>query len=228
LLTIYVRQINSGGVGGAGAFNGAGTGWFNGGGTPPFDGGAGQFNRGRAGPFNGGVGRFNHGGPGGGNFSSSSLTLNAPSFYQWLPVNAPEYWKWIGILLAAIFVVLVGVLIMASKKRLTPAVILKITLVFALAIPFLLPEMHERYFYLADVTSIIYAFYFPRYFYIAVIIQLCSLLSYAPFLLHIEIVNLAYVAFAVLVITVITVTDLVLTLYPNIRKRAAVLDDSFQ
>jgi Gpi18-like mannosyltransferase len=227
LLTIYVGQINSGGVGGAGAFNGVGAGRFNGGGTPPFDGGAGQFNRGRAGPFNGGVGRFNHGGPGGGAFSSSSLTLNAPSFYQWLPVNAPEYWKWIGILLAAMFVVLVGVLIMASKKRLTSAVILKVTLVFALAIPFLLPEMHERYFYLADVTSIIYAFYFPRYFYIAVIMQLCSLLSYAPFLLHTQIVNLAYVAFAVLGITVITVADLVLTLYPNIRKRAA-SDDSFQ
>lgn len=77
-------------------------------------------------------------------------------------------------------VVLVGLLIVKSKKQLTSAMLLKVTLVFALAIPFLLPEMHERYFYLADVVSIIYAFYFPRYFYIAVIIQLCSLLSYAP------------------------------------------------
>ncbi len=34
-----------------------------------------------------------------------------------------------------------------------------------------------------------------------------------------QIVNLAYVAFAVLVITVITTADLILTLYPNIRKK---------
>src|SRR5947209_2652752 len=146
----------------------------------------------------GGAGQFNGGGPGGGGFSSSSFTLNAPSFYQWLPASAPEYWKWIGILLAAMFIVLVGVLIMKSKKQLTPAILLKVALVFALAIPFLLPEMHERYFYLADVISIIYAFYFPRFFFIPIIQQLCSLFSYAPFLLHTQIANLAYVACAIL------------------------------
>src|SRR6266571_5575600 len=214
LLTIYVGQINSGGVGGMGQFNGGGAGRFNGGGTGLFNGGGGQFN-------GGGAGRFNGGGLGVGGFSSSSLTLNAPSFYQWLPASAPEYWKWIGILLAAMVVVLVGVLLVKSKKPLTSAILLKVTLVFALAIPFLLPEMHERYFYLADVVSLISAFYFPRSFYIAVIMQLCSLFSYAPYFLNTQVVNLAYVAFAVLVITLITLADLVLTLYPNIRKRAA-------
>ena len=208
LLTIYVGQIISAGVGGPGQFNGGGPGLFNGG---------------RPGQFNGiGKGPFNGGGPGGGSFSSSSFTLNAPSFYQWLPAGAPEYWKWIGIILAMMFVILIGVLIMASKKHLTQAIILKVALVFALAVPFFLPEMHERYFYLADVLSIMYAFYFPRYFFVAVIMQLCSLLSYAPYFLQTSIVNLAYVAFAVLVITVITTADLILTLYPNIRKKAAI------
>jgi Gpi18-like mannosyltransferase len=212
LLTIYAGQITSGGVGVPGQFNG---------------GGPGQFNGGMPGQFNGsGSGQFNGGGPGGGGFASSSLTLNAPSFYQWLPASAPEYWKWVGILLAAMVVILIGVLLVASKKKFTPALILKVALVFALAIPFLLPEMHERYFYLADVISIIYAFYFPRYFFIAVIMQLCSLLSYAPYFLNTQIVNLAYVAFAVLVITIITMTDLVLSLYPNIRKKAAVREST--
>ena len=221
LLTIYAGQVASGGVGGAGQFNNGGGGPFNGG-RP------GQFNGGASGPFNsGGVGRFN-GGPGGGRFSSSSLTLNAPSFYQWLPANAPEYWKWIGIGLAALFVVLVGVLLLASKKRLTSAIILKVTLVFALAIPFLLPEMHERYFYLADVLSIIYAFYFPRYFYVALIMQLCSLLSYAPYLMNTQVVNLAYVAFGVLIIIVITLVDLVLTLFPGIQTRIALVNASLK
>ena len=213
LLTIYVGQITSAGVGG---------------GTVQFNGrGSGQFNGGGIGPFNGnGIGRFNGVGPGGGGFSSSSLTLNAPSFYQWLPASAPEYWKWVGIFLAVMFVVIMCFLIVASKKQLTSAIILKVALVFALAIPFLLPEMHERYFYLADVLSIIYAFYFPRYFFIAVIMQLCSLLSYAPYLLHTQIVNLAYVAVAVLVITIIAMTDLVLELYPNIRTKVAVQENT--
>jgi hypothetical protein len=40
-------------------------------------------------------------------------------------------------------------------------------------------------------------------------------------ILNTQVVNLAYVDFAVLVITNITLADLVLALYPNIRKRAA-------
>jgi Gpi18-like mannosyltransferase len=256
LMSIYVDQANTGGggaVAGARPFgggfggrggqgqqhNGGGPGQFNGG-TPgqSNNGAPHQFNGGGARPANGGApGQFgNGGGPGqfnggGTNASSSSFTYNAPTFYQWLPSGAPEFWKWIGIALAGLFVVLVGVLLWRSKRpdggmvgavtTIPPSeIILKVTLVFALAIPFLLPEMHERYFYLADVVSIIYAFYFPRRFYIPIIMQLCSLLSYAPYLLNRQIIGLNYVAFGVLVITVITFVDLVLTLYPNLRKRS--------
>jgi len=52
--------------------------------------------------------------------------------------------------------------------------------------------------------------------------HLCSLFSYAPYFLNTQVVNFAYVAFAVLAITLIALTDLVLALYPNIRKRVAV------
>src|SRR4029077_21254827 len=105
-----------------------------------------------------------------------------------------DIWKWIGTALAALFVILIAILVLRSKQTITPALILKISLVFALAIPFLLPDMHERYFYLADVISIIYAFYFPRSFYIAIIMQCCSLLSYTPYFLQTQVVGLVYVA----------------------------------
>jgi Gpi18-like mannosyltransferase len=227
LLSIYVDQTNTGGVGavaGAGQFGGG----FGGPGQHQ-NGGPGQFNGGTQQQFNGGGQRppadgaprqFGNGGGRGNNSSSSAWTYNAPSFYQWLPSGAPAYWKWIGIALAGLVVVVVGVLLWRSKREITAAIILKVALVFALAIPFLLPEMHERYFYLADVLSIIYAFYFPRYFYVPIIMQLCSLLSYAPYLLNRQIISLHYVSFGVLVITVITFVDLVLTLYPDLRKRS--------
>ena len=98
-------------------------------------------------------------------------------------------------------------------------VLLKVVLVFVLAIPFLLPEMHEHYFYLVDVISIVAALYFPRTFYIAVGIQLCSLLSYASYLLNTQIIALTYVAFIVLVLVIITTADLVFTLYPGLHER---------
>jgi Gpi18-like mannosyltransferase len=238
LLSIYPAQVSTGGVGGgaaAGGFTGGRTGGFTGGtgsfpgGTGGFRGGTGgrtgSFPGGATGGFRGGAGRT-----GGGGFASSSYTYNAPSFYQWLPANAPGYWKWVGIILAGLVVLAVAALAWRSKQEITGAILLKIALVFALAIPFLLPEMHERYFYLADVLSIIYAFYFPRYFFVAILVQVCSLLSYAPYLMNTQIVGLSYVAFFELVTSIIVFVDLVLALYPNIRKKkeavAAPIDEA--
>src|SRR6185295_18749525 len=62
--------------------------------------------------------------------------------------------------------------------------------------PFFLAEMHERYFYLADVLTIVMAFYVRRYWPVAMVVSACSLLSYAPFLWHKTIVALPLVAFA--------------------------------
>lgn len=222
VLTIYVGQVESGGTGGAGQFparqfnqanNNGGPGGFNQGSNGPLNNDGGQ-NR----PGNGGSGPFNGRGAGNGLESSSALTLNAPSFYQWLPAGTPDYWKEIGIALAALLVVLVGGLLVRSKQPVTTELVLKIALVFVLGLPFLLPEMHERYFYLADVISIIAAFYFPRLFYIAILMQVCSLLSYAPYLLNSQVISLAYVADVVLVIVTAALIDLLLALYPDMWK----------
>ena len=56
-------------------------------------------------------------------------------------------------------------------------------MISALAVPYFLPKMHERYFFVADLFSVIFAFYFPRYFFLPIVIISSSLLSYAPFML---------------------------------------------
>jgi Gpi18-like mannosyltransferase len=123
--------------------------------------------------------------------------------------------KWVGIGLAALAVALVGILLLWSKPTLTPTVVLHMSLVCVLAIPFLLPEMHERYFYLADVVSVIYAFYIPRSFYMPIIMQLASLLSYAPYLLNSAPISLSYVAVAILGILLIASAKLVTAVRHN-------------
>ncbi len=213
LLSIYVGQISNTST----TFNGRNGGAFGGG-----NGGNGNTFGGRGGnPFRGQGGNgnqgFNRGG--GGVTSLTSLTLNAPSFYQWFPSDASDSWKWLGIILAALFVGGIGALLVRSKQQVTKEVMLKLAMVFVLVIPFLLPEMHERYFYLADVISILFAFYFPRYFFVAIGVQVCSLLSYAPYLMHSDIVSLSYVAFIELVLGIVVTVDLILTLYPDLRKR---------
>lgn len=233
LLSIYVEQTSTGGI--AGAVNGPGSigrdnfpGMNGSGGSgstnlPPFN-GAGNPGSGNLPPFNGASGPGSGNlppinGVSGGTLPGSALTYEAPTFYQWLPTNAPGYWKWVGILLAALLVTLVSGLTWVSKKALTFEILVKAALVFALAIPFLLPEMHERYFYLADVLSITYAFCFRRRFYIAIIVPLCSLCSYLPYLLHRDVVNLAFVAVAVFVAAAIVLVDFLFTLYPDLHNR---------
>jgi len=149
-------------------------------------------------------------------YSWAPLALKAPTFYQWVSTQETGDWVQMGMILATLIVALVSFLAVRSRQPITAEIVLKLALIFAVAIPFFLPYMHERYFYLADVVSIVYAFYFPRYFYVAIIEQLCSCMSVIPSLFAKDpMFNLAYVAFAVLFLIVVTLADLVKTLFPT-------------
>ena len=67
-----------------------------------------------------------------------------------------------------------------SRAKLTADLMIKLGLVSVLFVPFFLPKMHDRYFYPADVLSIVFAFFFPEYFFVPVIIELVSFFSYQP------------------------------------------------
>lgn len=102
------------------------------------------------------------------------------------------------------------------RAMLTPELMIKFAMVTVLAVPFFLPDMHERYFYLADVLSIIYACCFPRYFFVPILMQAVSLLSYIPYLLgNIQVPYLPLVSGLAFALVVITTTDLLATLFPH-------------
>ena len=145
-----------------------------------------------------------------------ALTLNAANLYQWLP-NDPDHFGKFGILFAAANVFLLCYLCYRSTAAMDRDLILRLALVSAILVPFTLPHMHERYFYPADVLSIVYAFYFPRYFFVPLLIIFASFFSYFPFLFGREIFALSHLALLMMIALVVTLVDLVLTLYPNLR-----------
>ena len=55
-----------------------------------------------------------------------------------------------------------------------------------LIVPFVLPKMHQRYFFPADILSVAFGFYFPKYFYVPIILNLVSFFSYQYFLFGVE------------------------------------------
>jgi Gpi18-like mannosyltransferase len=88
-------------------------------------------------------------------------------------------------------------------------------LVSVLLLPFTLPHMHDRYFFAADVVSIIYAFLRPRHFFVPIIVGAASLFSYFPFLFKETTISLQYLAILMGVALIVATADLIRSLYPN-------------
>jgi Gpi18-like mannosyltransferase len=110
-------------------------------------------------------------------------SMNAPNFYFFLPQSAYQASLMIGIPLAGLGL-LAWVLIYGLKRYpITPA-LLAVTALASLALtPFLLPKMHDRYFYPADVFSLLLPFFVPGTWFIPIAYQVVSLISYTPYLL---------------------------------------------
>ena len=90
--------------------------------------------------------------------------------------------------------------IISRKSKFDEDEIILIALFYLLLIPFFLPHMHERYYFYAEIVSIIYLFLHPKKFYYTVIITTVSLISYLPFLFNIEIISLSILALIILIV----------------------------
>ena len=71
-------------------------------------------------------------------------------------------------------------------KRMDRKTLLLLALISVGLTPFVLPKMHDRYFYPADALSLIVGFYVPGTWFLPVLYQAVSLLSYMPFLMNIS------------------------------------------
>jgi Gpi18-like mannosyltransferase len=143
-----------------------------------------------------------------------SLTQSAANFYQWIPQEIVPAWNRGGVIFTAGLLFVLCYLFVRSRAALTNELLLRLAMAVLLLVPFTLPRMHERYFFAADVLAVVYAFYFPRRWYLPLLVGFSSLLSYAPFLYGKPAVNLAYVALAMLAATVLATADLLRQLFP--------------
>jgi Gpi18-like mannosyltransferase len=148
------------------------------------------------------------------------LTLSAPNLYQWLPDNA-RLFGGAGLIFA---VALAGFLCYACLKSEVPwgkHLTVRLALASALLVPFTLPYMHERYFYAADCIAIVYGFYFPRRFYVPLVVITISLFSYFPFLFRdMTVIKLPYLALLLAAVLVIVLVDLLKELYPSLARKS--------
>ena len=122
------------------------------------------------------------------------LTMNAPSIYVWLPDHLFNIFNPAGIIYCCSIIIVFIFLVVNSRQKISGTLLIHLALLTTLLVPFFLPRMHERYYFPADMISILYAFYYPKYFYIAIIINLVSFFAYLPFLFQIEAIPLSILA----------------------------------
>ena len=145
------------------------------------------------------------------------LAMTAATVYTWMPDVGltQKYFTFTGVVFAAALSFLFAILTYKSQAKLTNPLLLKLALVSVLFVPFFLPKMHDRYFFPADVISIIFAFYFPEFFYVPVVIILSSFFAYQSTLFLIVPIPYSFLAAANFIILVIIGMDAVLQLFKN-------------
>ena len=130
------------------------------------------------------------------------LSMHAPSLYALLPDSSRtfRYFFPAGLMIAVAAALCLVVLMLRSRAKLTPALVVQLALASVLLLPFLLPKMHERYFYPADVMSIVFAAFFPAYYYVAIAMSAISFLAYQPYLFGADLVPMPLLALGVLIL----------------------------
>ena len=113
----------------------------------------------------------------------SGLNYNSPSIFSvFTDIRDPSAAETAGIALAFFYMLNLLAVAWANRRRMNEKAILALCLLFAIGIPFFLPHMHERYFYAADILSVILAFSVPLTFPAALLVQFASLLGYHAYL----------------------------------------------
>lgn len=147
----------------------------------------------------------------------SRASMNAPNLYYFLPQSAYQSSLMIGIPLAGL-ILLAWTLFYGLKSYPISSNILAITALVSFAFtPFLLPKMHDRYFYPADVFSLIAVFLIPEMWFVPIAYQTISMLSYLPFLFGVR--SASVIPFAIF----LNILTIIYLLY---KQRKMVLDES--
>jgi len=112
----------------------------------------------------------------------SQLSVNAPNLYIFMPWEVAELALMIGFIVAFCTLTAWIICTALNKREITPERMVLLALISVSLTPFVLPRMHERYFYPADALSLVAAFFNPELWFVPFAFQLSSGLASAVYL----------------------------------------------
>ena len=137
----------------------------------------------------------------------TGLSYNSPSFFSMISgkVNVAAL-SAIGVTCAFLFVFAIFIWAFYRRKNLNNEALLGIALLLVAGIPFLLPHMHDRYFFMLDVLTLLPAVLWLSYAPVAAFASFASYLCYYAYLNVAYLLPLRYGAFALLAVLVVFFT----------------------
>lgn len=111
------------------------------------------------------------------------LSNNAPNLYIFIPNSFYDIGLWIGMGIFLLAMSIWGWINWRAAITLNHRQIVLMALATLSLVPFVLPKMHDRYFYPADVFSYAAIIFAPEMWFVPLLYQLISGLSYSAFLL---------------------------------------------
>ena len=139
------------------------------------------------------------------------LNYNSPSIFAFVDwTNHDPILARMGIAAAALFVILLWFLVISKRQRnISPGDFLVLALLFAVGLPFLLPQMHDRYFFLADVVAVCLGLSRLRYIPAIFLTQFASLLGYHAYLEGRFLFPMHYGSIALLLLLIVLLITLI-------------------
>ncbi len=127
--------------------------------------------------------------------SYPSLTLNCPTLWAFFPEDYFDTFGTAALFLAGAVVLVFCIYIYQNREKLNNTLLFDIAFILVLLIPFVLPRMHERYFYLAEVLCVVYALLHRNRFAFPPLIILTSFFCYYAYLFGYRLISLEHSAF---------------------------------
>ena len=112
-----------------------------------------------------------------------AFSMNAPNLYIFIPNSFYDVGLWIGLGIFLIALAIWGWINWRAKIALTHRQMMLMAFATLALVPFVLPKMHDRYFYSADVFSYAAVIFAPEMWFVPLLYQLISGLAYSGFLM---------------------------------------------
>lgn len=144
-----------------------------------------------------------------GNYSRLSMSIpNIYAFVNGNMISVDQFSTW-GLFLAGAVMVAIIYFAWVNRDYIDEKEICVLAFLFVVSLPYFLPRMHERYFFMADVLSITVFLSNYKRWYVPIIMFYASIRAYSLFLIEKENVDLVGLSVLVFIVMALTVCDLI-------------------